>query len=337
MSTKAMSNKYNYILIDNPNGRPDGIDAPFAQLINLPLTVSDEFGKDVAQIEVQDMYLPHYSVRVSKGVFAYDALLVNTSANGIDLLGSCIFREVSVKSFVDDKIMVESYNGTQNFKYDPMNEIKHIIPANKPFNMIHFGADLNYFMQFLPENEGWSALLKNKIHNQERIMGSRSTPILLAQEHALQTIFDCPLNGKLGELMIETAITQIILLQLSAVFQQTESQQEKLTKRDIEIVQSLKQYLSTTFLETHSLETLARHFGTNTNKLMTLFKRTFKKSIFDYIGELKMEYAHSLLLDEKKMIADVAREVGYKNPHHFSTAFKRKFGINPSHLRLNHY
>jgi AraC-like DNA-binding protein len=333
MSSKAMSNKYNYILIDNPNGRPDGIDAPFAQLINLPLTVSDEFGKDVAQIEAQDMYLPHYSVRVSKGVFGHDALLMNTGANGIDLLGSCIFREVSVKSFVDDKVMVESYSGTQNFKYDPMNEIKHIIPANKPFNMIHFGADLNYFMQFLPETEDWSALLKNKIHNQERIMGSRSTPILLAQEHALQTIFDCPLNGKLGELMIETAITQIILLQLSAVFKESPVATERLSKRDIDIVQSLRDYLSKSFLEDHTLENLAKHFGTNTNKLMTLFKRTFGKSIFDYLSELKMDYAHMLILEEQKMVTEVAHIIGYKNPNHFSTAFKRKFGINPSQLR----
>jgi AraC-like DNA-binding protein len=328
-----MSKKYNYLLIDNPNGRPDGVDAPFAQLINLPVTASDELGKDVAQVQAQDMYLPHYSVRVSKGVFAYDALLLNTSANGIDLLGSCIFREAVIQSGVNNKVLVEGYSGTQNFKYDPNNEIQHRVPANTPFHIIHFGADLDYFLSFLPESENWSALLKNKIQNKERIMGMRYTPIQLAQERALQTIFDCPLSGKLGELMIETAITQIILLQLSAVFQQTESQQEKISKRDIEIVQSLKEYLAKTFLETHSLDNLARHFGTNTNKLMTLFKRTFGKSIFDYLSELKMEYAHNLLFDEKKMIAEVAREVGYKNPHHFSTAFKRKYGFNPSQLR----
>lgn len=326
-----MSKKYNYILIDNPNGRPDGIDAPFAQLINLP--VSDELGKDVVQIKAQDMYLPHYNMRVSQGVFGHDALLINTSANGVDLLGGCIFREVSVRSFVDDDNGVESFSGTQNFKYDPMNEIKHLIPAHTPFHIIHFGADLNYFMQFLPENEDWSALLKNKIHNQERIMGLRSTPILLAQERALQTIFDCPLKGKLGELMIETAITQIILLQLSAVFKESPVVTERLTKRDIDIVQSLREYLSKSFLEDHTLDNLAKQFGTNTNKLMTLFKRTFGKSIFDYLSELKMDYAHMLILEEHKLVAEVAHIVGYKNPNHFSTAFKRKFGINPSQLR----
>jgi AraC-like DNA-binding protein len=329
-----MNRKYNYILVDNPNGRPNYAgDIPFAKLVNVPVTVCDTTEKNAAQVEAQDMYLPHYSVRVSKGIFAYDALLLNTSADGIDLLGSCIFREAIIQSEVNNRVFVEGYSGTQNFKYDPNNEIQHRIPANKPFHIIHFGADVDYFMSFLPDSEDWSALLKNKIHNKERIMGVRSTPIQLAQERALQTIFDCPLSGKLGELMIETAITQIILLQLGAVFQQTASQQEKISKHDIEIVQSLKEYLSKTFLEIHSLESLARHFGTNTNKLMTLFKRSFGKSIFDYLGELKMEYAHSLLLHEKKMIVEVAREVGYKNPHHFSTAFKRKFGINPSQLR----
>jgi AraC family transcriptional regulator, transcriptional activator of the genes for pyochelin and ferripyochelin receptors len=32
-------------------------------------------------------------------------------------------------------------------------------------------------------------------------------------------------------------------------------------------------------------------------------------------------------------VREVSREVGYKNPHHFSTAFKKKFGLNPVLLR----
>jgi AraC-like DNA-binding protein len=163
--------------------------------------------------------------------------------------------------------------------------------------------------------------------------GPASAPILLAQERALQTIFDCPLTGTMGEIMIETAITQIMLLQLHSIFQKNTAAVDRITKRDIDTVQNLKDYLSKTFLEDHSLENLSRHFGTNTNKLMTLFKKTFGKSIFDYISELKMDYAHSLLRDEDKMVVEVAREVGYKNPNHFSAAFKRRFGFTPSAVR----
>ncbi|MEJ0054176.1 MAG: AraC family transcriptional regulator [Bacteroidota bacterium] len=45
-----------------------------------------------------------------------------------------------------------------------------------------------------------------------------------------------------------------------------------------------------------------------------------------------MEHAWHLLKNENWRVVEVAREVGYKNPNHFSTAFKRKYGISPSQL-----
>ena len=69
-----MNRNCNYILVDNPNGRPTSTgDIPFAELINIPDPLSSTFDADIAKVEAQDMYLPHYSVRVSKGVFTQDA------------------------------------------------------------------------------------------------------------------------------------------------------------------------------------------------------------------------------------------------------------------------
>jgi YesN/AraC family two-component response regulator len=46
-----------------------------------------------------------------------------------------------------------------------------------------------------------------------------------------------------------------------------------------------------------------------------------------------MEYAKKLLEKEGLQVKEVAPILGYKNPHHFTVAFKKKFGVNPSHLR----
>jgi AraC-like DNA-binding protein len=46
-----------------------------------------------------------------------------------------------------------------------------------------------------------------------------------------------------------------------------------------------------------------------------------------------MEYAKLLIQEEGKYITEVARVLGYKNPHHFSAAFKKKFGIIPSAIK----
>jgi AraC-like DNA-binding protein len=46
-----------------------------------------------------------------------------------------------------------------------------------------------------------------------------------------------------------------------------------------------------------------------------------------------MEKVRNMLMEERMNVADVAYAVGYKNPQHFTTAFKRKFNILPSDLK----
>lgn len=332
-----MNQAYNYITVNKAIVRPgkDTPAVPFAEFVDPICDENNIYEPRVADVQVKDMYLPNFSVRVSQGKFSHDAVFLNTSAEGIELLGSCLFPKGELKSHTCyGKELVESPSGTQNFKFDPMNEFRHRIAANTPFHIIHFSVNPVHFLQFLPENESWSDELRTKVQNNERIIGAHSPGITLTQHRALQVIFDCPLDGRLGELMIESAITQVMLIQLHSLFQKQEPAPVKsLAKRDADTIQSVKEYLTKTFLDDHSLDTLARQFGTNTNKLMTLFKRFFGLSIFDYLHELKMEYAHCLLLNQDKLVTEVAREVGYKNPNHFSVAFKRKFGCNPSQVR----
>ena len=55
---------------------------------------------------------------------------------------------------------------------------------------------------------------------------------------------------------------------------------------------------------------------------MSLFKKVFGRSIFEFIGELRMDHAMELLRDHGLLVTEVARTVGYKNPNHFSSLLK---------------
>ncbi|MCD8538528.1 MAG: helix-turn-helix transcriptional regulator [Leadbetterella sp.] len=46
-----------------------------------------------------------------------------------------------------------------------------------------------------------------------------------------------------------------------------------------------------------------------------------------------MEKAREMLETTDLNVSEVAEKVGYKNPQHFSTAFKRKYGVLPSSLK----
>jgi AraC-like DNA-binding protein len=329
-----MNKSSNYLMVNNPNGRSHSVSSTIvnAEWVDALLDNHNDLDGTVASVQVNDLYLPNFWARKSEGVFSQDTVFNNIDSVGLDLLGSCFFPKAEMRTELKQKPIVESHSGTQNFKFDPQNEYRHHLLANTPFHIIHIAVSPDYFLNFLPEREAWADTLRSCVQKNHRMIGERSTSITLAQERILQNIIDCPLAGKFGVLMIETSIVQLLLLQMHSIFQSGVSRQAIITKKEIDIVHGVKEHLSKTFLEDHSLESLAKHFGTNTNKLMALFKKTFGKSLFEYISELKMDMAHRMLQEEGKMVVEVARVMGYKNPNHFSTAFKKRFGVSPSHV-----
>jgi AraC-like DNA-binding protein len=322
--------------VDNPNipilCPSSAGTTPFGKFFD---STFDSMEKDVAKVRSHDMYLPNFSLRSFEGRFKNDIVFYNEQGRGVDLLGSCIFFKGSVTSYLPGReIISRSFNDSQNFKFDPDNEYRHSCPRDTDVNFVHISFRGSSLDQFLPENEKWADTLRSRINNRERILGKQFAALSMTQKQALRNIYDCPLDGKLGYLMIETSIIQVILVQLHFLFSSDLAfQKPGMNKRDVELINELKKYLALTFLNDHSMVSLSQHFGTNTNKLMSLFKKMFGKSIFEYLGELRMEHARELLLDEALRVTEVARTIGYKNPNHFSAAFKKHYGISPSDVK----
>ena len=318
-------------------------EVPFGVFLESPVDERNVLEPEVATIRSQDMYLPNFSIREFEANFKHEVVFKNLDAEGIHLLGSCLFLEANMRSFLAggstadisfrQPAAITSSHRSQNFKYDPHNEYVHSVASGSRIHYLHVSYDSGHFSRLLPENESWADWLKNKISKKERIIGDRSRPLSLAQLRAIQTILDCPLSGKLGEMMLETAITQVILFQLYYLFNEQGPGPIPINNRYGDLAFELKDYLSQSYLEDHSINSLAKQFGVNTNQLMASFKRQFGKSIFEYISDLRMEYAAHLLQDKHMRVAEVARTLGYKNPNHFSTAFKRVFGVVPTDLR----
>ena len=331
-----MNRAYNYVTMDSANipliCQSEDADAAFGQF--LPYTTHDNEVLS-GQIKTRDMFLPNFSVRAFQGTMPRDTIFFDHHGKGIGMLGSCIFFHGQIETFVPGrKERMVSHNRSHNFKWDPYNEFRHRCQAETDLNFLHISYKPDFFMQFLPDNERWADMLRQKIEKKERIAGEFYASITLAQEQALANIFNTPLTGKLGYMMIETSIIQVVLLQMYSLFHNDEAfKAPSVNKRDQEIANELREHLNQTFLEDHSIPSLAQHFGTNTNKLMNLFKKVFGKSIFEYITEQRMEHARRLLTEEGMLVTEVARNIGYKNPNHFSTAFKRKFGVIPSVYR----
>lgn len=93
---------------------------------------------------------------------------------------------------------------------------------------------------------------------------------------------------------------------------------------------ALRSFLIENMGEYYSLKELASQVGTNEFTLKKEFKRIFGETVFGFWREIKMEKAQELLSKNKIPIKEISEIVGYKNPQHFSTAFKKNFGMSPS-------
>lgn len=123
----------------------------------------------------------------------------------------------------------------------------------------------------------------------------------------------------------------MLVLQIGA-FNQAETI-TGLKGKDKELIQEVRIYLEEHPDSTKSIIDLSRMVGINQNKLKRGFKELFNNTIFGFMTDVRMEKAKRLLLEEKMFVNEVADVVGYKHPHHFAAAFKRKFGYLPGELR----
>ncbi len=78
-----------------------------------------------------------------------------------------------------------------------------------------------------------------------------------------------------------------------------------------------------------TLSELSREVGINEYQLKTGFKEVYGNTVFGFLLDYKLDHARHLLDLEQQQVNEVAYAIGYSNPSHFISAFKKKFGITP--------
>lgn len=131
-------------------------------------------------------------------------------------------------------------------------------------------------------------------------------------------------------IFLEAKILELLSLQL----EQLENKQltpANFSKEDVSRLEEAKTLVEQNLQTPCSLIELARKTGLNDFKLKKGFKTLFGHTVFGYLFELRMDTAYQLLKDGKS-VSEVSEMVGYKNPHHFTSAFKKKYNTLPSQI-----
>ncbi len=73
--------------------------------------------------------------------------------------------------------------------------------------------------------------------------------------------------------------------------------------------------------------------GYSRSQLARLFKKYTGLTLFEYLDNLKLNYALTLLQTGEESVLDIAMALGYDSVSHFIKRFKAAFGITPQKLR----
>lgn len=92
----------------------------------------------------------------------------------------------------------------------------------------------------------------------------------------------------------------------------------------------LEKYMEEHFMYNLPLERFAFLTGRSLTTFKSDFKKIFRNTPGKWLTEKRLNLAHQKLTTEKHKATDVYLSAGFENLSHFSFAFKKAFGYNPS-------
>ena len=190
----------------------------------------------------------------------------------------------------------------------------------------------SFFKRYLPDDSSLFERFK-KTMEQGNMQLMLPQHFMITQEmyYTIHEILNCKRTGIYKKMFLEARSIELLLLQLEQI--STPEDQTSLSKSDCEKMHAVRDFIEQHIAESYSLIDLAHRFGTNEYALKKGFKEIFNTTVFGYWSNLKMQNARKLILEKSLHINEIALTVGYKNPRHFSTAFKKHFGQTPTELK----
>ncbi|WP_397355318.1 helix-turn-helix domain-containing protein [Paenibacillus sp. N3.4] len=107
-----------------------------------------------------------------------------------------------------------------------------------------------------------------------------------------------------------------------------------MTDHDMAIIQQSIAYIRGNFRNKGlKIQDVADHVHLSPNYLSYLFKQITDQTVWEFVTKIRMEESRQLLMNTNKKRYEIADEVGYESPEHFSRVFKRYYGESPNTVR----
>ncbi len=98
-------------------------------------------------------------------------------------------------------------------------------------------------------------------------------------------------------------------------------------------LQQARDLLHSRFTEHLTLAEVAQNVGVHPVHLAQTFHKSYRRTIGDYVRQLRIEYACNELSASETPIVEIALAAGFCDQSHFTRTFKRCVGVAPSQYR----
>ncbi|WP_428742425.1 helix-turn-helix transcriptional regulator [Tenacibaculum sp.] len=209
--------------------------------------------------------------------------------------------------------------------------------SNKSKKIETFGINFNTetFIEIGQNgNEPLKKFTEKAINRKNAILSSEWKTNNFKIQQVINEIINCKYQNELRDLFLLSKSIELLVLQAELYEQQTSNQFIR-TKKDTQKLIEAKEILTNKIDNPPTIIELSKLIGINEYKLKRGFKELFGTTIFGYIHGIRMSSAKRLLLGTDKTAQEIAYEIGYSSPQHFSKAFKNTFGVSPNSIKNN--
>lgn len=305
--------------------------------LSTPLLIEEtqQMKHDFGEATFREMYFDGYHIGVGAAQ-VYENLHIS-STDSIDAV-ALIFMVHGQFDNISDNIGTRRFSSLEhNLLYDPLQAENADVFKQVDLEVMMLSFSKERFLELAVNNGRVLDGLADKVSGGKGIYLNKKSnqPITSRMLMILDEIKKCEFTGGLKKLYLQSKVLELLALQCEQFERVSDIRSSSLaiSNTDKEKIYYARDILMARLLSPPSLPELSRLAGLNEFKLKTGFKQVFDNTVYGYLNDHRIAAARQLVLEGARSLTDIAEALGYSSLQHFSSSFRKKFGVSPARLR----
>jgi AraC-like DNA-binding protein len=223
-----------------------------------------------------------------------------------------------------------------NLLFIPAGEMTLELHPDENTHLVIITLSESFFCRLMSPNENTLSNFRQVLSKQAGgWLSKRNMSIYQESIFILQNFISTSHTKSHKKLLVEAKVIELLYHQLDQFEEmQQNGKSFSLKPAEIEKMYQVRTIILNNLSRHYSLIELAHQVGTNECYLKDHFKKVFGTTVYGFTQKAKMEKAKELILAGGKKISEIAKTTGFKYTSHFTSSFKKYFGLLPNKIKL---